>query len=239
MALSLSDYSALKEIQSLDNMIKKHLDAISSEESRKDNVLNLRAKRETEKVGFQEKTKENGALISCLEKELFDWEKKRRQAELNQERASDQKQAEALEKEINQITPRCEELEEKVLNLLEENECLDTQVAECDEFLKGSLKTLEQIDKEITEETQVERQQISNYEERITALLESIPQELRNAFKLAREKHRFNMPLARIVNRSCEKCRFQVDSQTLSLIDQAKTISHCDQCQRLLIPFDA
>lgn len=239
MALELKDFTTLKEIQSLDNMIAKHLDAIKSEESRKDHILGMRQKRETEKVGLLKKVEENSALINELEKELFDWEKKRQQAELNQDRAKDQKQVEALEKEINQLTPKCEDCEEKILNLLEENEEIKVKVDEADEFLKGSGETLNQISKEILDETKEERHQITNYEERIEALITEIPKELLEAFNRAQKKYRFKMPLARIVNRACEKCRFQVDSQTLSLVDQARTIAHCQQCERLLIPFDA
>lgn len=239
MALELKDFTALKEIQSLDNMIKKHLDAIKNEESRKDHVLELREKKESEKVGLLNKLDENRALISELEKELFDWEKKREQAETNQSKAFDQKQAEALAKEIGQITPKCEECEEKILSLLEENEGIEIKISEADQFLAGSLETLEEISNEIYEETVEERKQINNYESRVRVLLEEIPKDLHDEFLRVREKYRFNLPLARIVNKACEKCRFQVDSQTLSLVDQARLITRCHQCERLLIPFDA
>lgn len=239
MALELKDFTTLKEIQSLDNMISRHLDAIRNEESRKDHVLGLRQRRESEKVGFLQKIEENSALIGLREKELFDWEKKKQQAERNLLHATDQKQVEALEKEIKEFSPKCEACEEEILELLEENEVLEDSVNEADEFLNGSLKTLDDISLEILEETKEERRQISNYENRIELLLKDIPKELLDSFLIAREKYRFKMPLSRIVNRSCENCRFQVDSQTLSLVDQAKTISHCQQCERLLIPFDA
>jgi predicted nucleic acid-binding Zn-ribbon protein len=239
MPLELKDFTALKEIQSLDNFIKKHLDAIESEESRKDSINTMREKRKTEMVGLLENHKENTALINQYEKELFEWEKKRGQAEINQDRAKDQKQAEALEKEINQITPKCEELEERVLSLLEKNEEIDKLVKEAEVFLEGSLETLKEIDLEILEETKEERRHIENYEKRIEVLLENIPETLREAFHRARQKHRFRNPLARILNKACEKCRFEVDSQTKSQIDLAKAVIQCNQCERLLIPFDA
>ena len=239
MPLELKDFTALKEIQSIDNLVKKHLDAIESEESRKDSINNMRDKRKTEMVGLLESHKENTALISQLEKELFEWEKKRDQAVINQDRAKDQKQAEALEKEINQITPKCEELEEKVLSLLEKNEEIDNRVKEAEVFLEGSLDTLKEIDLEILEETTEERRHIENYEKRIKALLEEIPNGLREAFLRARKKHRFKNCISRIVNRACEKCRYEVDSQTISQVDQAKATVQCSQCERLLIPYDA
>ena len=153
MALELKDFTALKEIQSLDNLIKVHLDAIKSEESRKDSVLALRSKRETEMVGFSQAKTENTALMAQLEKELHEWEKKREQAVVNQERAKDQKQIEAIEKELLQVTSSCEELEEKILSLLEKNDELESLIEEAQTFLKGSLETLNEIDKEIDEET--------------------------------------------------------------------------------------
>lgn len=239
MALALKDFTALKEIQSLDNFIKKHLDAIASEESRKESIHKMRAKRESEKVGLLEKQKENTALISGLEKDLFDWEKKKEHANESLQRATDAKQLDALEKEISQAVPKCEELEETILNLLEENEDLDQSISEADTFLSGSLETLKNIDLEIQEETKEERRQILNYEERISYLLEELPSELLEVFNRARKKHRFNSSLARIINRACEKCRYEVDSQTLSQVDQAKVVIQCNQCERLLIPYDA
>lgn len=223
--MELKDFTNLKEVQSLDRMIKKHLDVIESEQSRKDHINGLRAKRETEKLGLFEKIRENTALISELESTLSSLEEKR--------------EKQFLVEEVDKISSEMDQVSEKIFELMEENEELEIEVADCKTFLEGSLKTLEEIEQQIKEETQGEQKQIDNYNQRISALLKEIPEELLKEFQKARKKYPFETYLVRIINRACEKCRFQQDSQSISLIDQARLVQCCPQCERLLIPFDS
>lgn len=223
--MNLSDFSTLKEIQSLDKMIKSHQDRIFAEESRKDHIHRLREKRETEKVGLYQILRENAALISNLEEELSVLEKK--------------KEDQFMVQEIERLTGEMDLVSEKIFNLMEENEELESKINDCKSFLEGSLETLKEIDSEIQEETANEQKEIINYQDRISSLLLQIPEELRRKFLKVRDKYQNNSPLSRIVNKACEKCRYEVDSQTMSLVDQAKIIQVCHQCDRLLIPFDA
>lgn len=223
--MELKDFTHLKEIQSLDNMISKHMEVITSEESRKDHINALRSKRETEKVGLFETFRENTALISELEAELSSLEEK--------------KESQFMVEEVEKISNQMDQISEKIFSLMEKNEEIEEGIKDCKTFLEGSLETLEEIDAEIKEETKEEQRHIDNYQKRIQALLEDIPEELKTAFLKARKKYPKMQPLARIVNRSCEKCKYEVDSQTLSLVDQAKVVQVCHQCERLLIPFDS
>ncbi|MCR9204527.1 MAG: hypothetical protein NXH75_08125 [Halobacteriovoraceae bacterium] len=223
--MELKDFTSLKEIQSLDRMIKKHLDVIDSEQSRKDHIKGLREKRETEKLGLFHKVRENTALISELEVKLSKLEEK--------------KESQIMVEEIEKISYEMDSTSEEIFSLMENNEELEKNISDCKTFLSGSLETLAEIDEEIKEETKDEQKEIDNYNKRIDALLEQIPQELKNAFIKARKKYPQNVYLSRIVDRACEKCRFQLDSQSISLIDQARLVQECHQCGRLLIPFDS
>lgn len=223
--MELKDFTSLKEIQSLDRMIKKHLDVIQSEQSRKDHIQGLREKRETEKLGLFQKTRENTALIAELDSKLSELEEK--------------KESQIMVEKIEKISGEMDATSEKIFSLMEENEELEEQINNCKTFLSGSLETLAEIDEEIKNETQDEQKEIDNYNRRINALLDQIPEELKKSFLKAREKFPHNVYLSRIVDRACEKCRFQLDSQSISLIDQARLVQRCHQCERLLIPFDS
>ncbi|MCF8059193.1 MAG: hypothetical protein K9K67_07850 [Bacteriovoracaceae bacterium] len=237
--MDIIQFSHLKEVQSLDKMIKKHLDIIQEQSARRDYIVKIRHTRETEKEGLLIESKDHTASINQFEKELFDWEKKLEKALEQLPMAKSEQQINALQKEQSMAEENVEHLQDKILSLLEEQEILESKIEECISFLKGSKLTLDTIDKEILEVTQVEQNEIDKYEIRIKALLEDVPDTLKLSFLKARKKHRFNQPLSRVMQGGCEKCRFILDKMTQSRIELLQTVEVCSQCERLLIPYNA
>lgn len=239
MPMDINHFSHLKEVQSLDKMIKKHLDAIEGESSRKAQILKLRLRRETEKESLLIELNENTALISEGEKSLFDWDKKLAKANEQLPLAVSEQQVVGLQKEKDLSEKNVEKLQDEVLSLLEVQEQIEVKIEECDSFLLGSASTLKKIEEEILEVTTVEQREIDNYESRIKALLEEVPEPLNSEFKKAWKKHRFKSPLSRVMEGGCERCRFLLDRTTQSRIELLQTIEICSQCERLLIPYNA
>ncbi len=238
-AMNIEAFSHLKEIQSLDNFIKKHLDAIKEEEGRLKDILALRERRSQELQSLTDLLEQYKKDTAHQEKELFDWEKKYQKAGEQLVLATNEKEISALEKEEKLSSEKIEEIQDEILDLLEKCEELEEKIAEAQEFLKGSLETVEEVKAEILDETKQERDAIEKYEKRIDALKSEIPNALWEGFSRAREKHRFNSSLARILNRACEKCRFQIDSLTANRVETATGVEQCSQCERLLIPLEA
>ncbi len=237
--MSIAAFSHLKEIQSLDNMIKKHLDAISAEEGRLEHINALRKRAQDEIENLTNLVSQKKVTTQNLEKELFDWENKLAKAEENLPYATNEKEVSALERDRSMSQENVDDLQEKVLTLLEEIEEHENLIREKEVFLSGSQETLDEINLEIEIETRQERQQITNYEARIEVLRQEVPGSLWQTFSEARKKHRFNLPLARIMNKACEKCRFIVDAQTASRVEAATGYELCTQCGRLLIPLES
>lgn len=237
--MSIETFSHLKEIQSLDNMIKTHLNAIEQEELRLSDITKIRERRTQEKQRLTETLESLGKESSAQEKELFVWEKRLEKANEQLPLAINEKEVSALEKERELAEGKVEEYQNSVLEKLEQMETIEDQIKDAEEFLKGSLETVQEIQEEIFKETKAEREKIENYERRINALKEMIPAAIWDVFARARQKHRFNSSLARIINNACEKCRFQVDSQTASRVELATSPEQCSQCERLLIPLES
>ncbi len=237
--MKLTDYSNLKEIHSLDNMIKVHLDKISEEESRIDFISQKRKQKDQE---LEDLILNKSALekeISDSEVKLFDLEKRFKNANDHLPLASSEKEVNALQNEINTLGPQIDLIQESSLEKLEEIEELEKLINQSQNFLKGSLETLEEIKNEIEEVRKVESVPIHQYENRITLLIEQTPKSLFNHFKIVRDKFRYKRPIVRIVNHACEFCHFRVDQMTLDRVESMQGIENCTQCGRLFIPLEA
>lgn len=239
MTINLQSYSLLREIQSLDVSIKKHMDRIEAEKLRLDQINRMRSTRTGEKEELLKSLEELSDTTAAKEKELFTLDSNLKQAKTNLSSAATNTQMEALEKQIRESSVQVDALEEEILNLLTNSEEIESAVNEHDEFLQGSLETLEVIKKEVNDIQKVEQLEIDKYHERIERVSQNIPENLFKSFQLARTKHRFNNPITKIKGNSCSMCRFILDSQTSSLVELFKTIEFCGQCERLIAPLEA
>lgn len=225
MQIELKSFSNLKEIQSIDRLIKQHREIIEKESMRKKHIVSLRNKREDEKRNLLERSIKNNASISSLEESLSTLEKKKNELYLTEDIQNHEKEMDSLS--------------DKIFALMEENEHIESNINDCKQFLTGSLDTLSEIEEEIRISNQEDEKKIDNYNKRIDALLEDTPHELKNSFKRARDKYPHQIYLTRIIDQACEHCRYQLDSESIKLIDQAKLVQTCHQCERLFVPYDA
>lgn len=238
MSIEKEHFTHLKEIQSLDNAIKKHLDVIKDEELRLDDLHKLRQKKQENLEALKKENDQITSLISLEEKNLFDWEKKLQKAQDTQPFAKNEKEVNALSEEESKSATQVEESQNKILEHLDKQDELNQKMIEIEEFLRGSLETLEEMKQEIFYDTEKERKEILNYEKRIESLLEEVPHQLLEAFQHVRKKYRFKRPLVRVMNGGCEHCKFVIDKMSAQQIEYAKFITTCNQCERLFIPYD-
>jgi len=237
--MKLTDYSNLKEVHSLDNMIKTHLDKINEEKGRIDFIQQKRKQKDQELLTNREEVNELEKRISAHEVLLFDLEKRLKNAEDHLPLATNEKEITALQNEINSISPQVNQLQDDCLSLLEKIEELECQITQSESFLAGSLTTLSEIKSEVEKVEMEELKSIHQYEERIKSLMEITDSNLVNAFLEIREKFRYKRPLVKIVNHSCDFCHFRVDQMTLSRVEACQSIETCSQCGRLLAPLEA
>jgi predicted nucleic acid-binding Zn-ribbon protein len=239
MAITLQDYSTLREVQSVDIYVKTHMDKIKSERQRTEQICRMRQNR-TEKVQESKGLlNEINLDISTIEKDLFSTETNLAQARANLASAASESQMKSLEKQIDEGQKKVDALEDQILSKLTETEAIETSIEEDKKFLEGSLETLREIESEVEKIVQEEEKQIDHYNTRIDNLLKDIPPALSNAFTQARNKHRFNNPITKIKGNACMMCRFILDSQTSSQVELFRSIEFCGQCERLVAPLEA
>ncbi len=237
--MKLTDYSNLKEIHSLDNMIKVHLDRIKEEEARIEFITNKRKQKDQELENHQNNKKILENEISDIEVTLFDFEKRVSSAQGHQSMAASEKEANALQNEIDSLSPKIDELQELTLDKLEEIEKIELEITQAQNFLKGSQETLQEITIEVQEVVKEQQIPIDQYSQRIDLLIEDIPKPLYIQFSKIREKFRYNRPLVRILNHACEFCHFRIDQMSLERVESLQGIECCGQCGRLFTPLEA
>lgn len=237
--MKLNDYSNLKEIHSLDNMIKVHLDKIKEEESRIDFIVQKRKQKDQDLKEFEDKEKSIQDELNQMEVKLFDLEKKLNTSKEHLPLASNQKEATALENTIMTLTPQVDQLQEESLEKLEELELLEEEKKKTEGFLKGSLNTLKEIEEEVSEIRKTENIPIGQYEKRIQLLLKDTQPHLVSTFLSIREKFRYKRPLVRVINNTCEFCHFHIDQMAQDRLETFQSIETCSQCSRLFIPLEA
>lgn len=237
--MKLQDYSALKEIHSLDLMIKGHLDRISEQEQRIESIHQKRSEKEKMKVALKEEILRFQEEITKEEKLLFDLENKLKKTLEHIPMANSEKEINALEKEKEKLSPEVELIQERIIEKLELIEEREDQIRKATTFLQGSLETLQSIESEVQEIKSEEERSLGHYQERIEALLEEIPRELKNSFLKVREKFKYQRPLVRIIKHSCEFCHFQLDQLALEAVESLQRIETCSQCERLFIPLES
>lgn len=239
MKLEKHHFSSLREVQSLDNSIKGHLDIIDDEKARIDHLDSLFKRRESEFLEWQELLSHKRTELKSLEKECHNWEEKFAKAKSQAAEAKNEKQVDALNNETKTSDAEVSRLQDLQLELLEELETLENNIEEFKTFKDGLDSTKAKVTEEVNQIVEKETLEINRYRERISALLEDIPDNLKRTFQQVRKKHRFKQPLVRVINKGCEKCKFTLDSSTCEQVETLKVIQTCNSCDRLFIPFDA
>jgi len=239
MKLDKHHFSSLREVQSLDNSIKGHLDIIESENARIAHLNSLFDRRETEFNEAQELLNSKRTELKSLERECHDWEEKVTKAKSQEGSAKNEKQVEALRNESETSDLEVSRLQDLQLELLEELETLEETIEEFKKFKSGFEITKAKIQGEVDQIIEKETIEINRYRERIKSLLEELPSNLKDTFQHVRKMHRFKQPLVRVINKGCEKCKFTLDSSSCDQVETLKVIQTCNSCHRLFIPFDS
>lgn len=237
--MSLDSFKSLMEVQSLDKKIGIHLDHIREHEKRVTFLNSNREKKNNEKDQLTSKLNDQSSDIACLEKDLFKFENEIERAKVHLLNASTNNQVLLLEKEISNLSPRAEKLEEEILQKMDDNEDIEKEIEKITTFIDGSKSTLTEIKQEVEKDCQKEALEISRYQDRIDLLLEPLDDKYKKPFIDLNKKFRFNSPLAMIVGGACSSCRFQVTGVQKEQVEQGRVLEFCAGCNRLLTPYNA
>ena len=232
----MENYRQLVEIQSLYNHIGKHEDQISSQNSRLSIVEKQRDKRREELEEFTFTTEVLNKTIKELERELFDKEKELKKTTEHLSMASNESQANGLQKELDFLSPKVDSLQESILEKMESIESIQEKILESKEFMSGSLTSLKELQTEVETENNKATKEIENYNTRITLLFEPLGDHVKKSFNSIFERSKDKKAIAFLKGRSCSSCRTEAPSMQVSEIESARSTEFCMGCGKILIP---
>ncbi|MFT6068516.1 MAG: putative nucleic acid-binding Zn-ribbon protein [Bacteriovoracaceae bacterium] len=237
--MAIEDFKHLIEAQSLEKTIKEHLDGISEQVNR---VLHIEKQREifsNETNLLTSELKEKTTIVASLENDLASAESKLEKTNEHIPLARNENEANALQTEVDTLTPRIELLQNQILGILEEIESLESTIKEKEEFLTGSAKSLKLISDEAEKEKSSHQEAIKSLEQRVSSLLEQAGENHRTAYLLSCQTHKFNNPLCFVSTGSCSVCRYTLNQMQANEIEKGIATESCPGCGRLLTPLSA
>ena len=236
--MSLDSFKSLMEVQSLDSKIGVHLHNIKEHRKRVTFLKSSSEKKTNEKDQLSKKLEDQISEIAKHEKDLFKIENELDKAKTHLSNATTNNHVELLEKEISNLGPKVEDLEEIILNIMDDNENIELEIHKLEKFLEGSASTISIIEEEVNADCEKENLEINRYQERIDLLLEALDDKYKKTFITLNNKFRFNSPLALIIGGACSSCRFQVTGLQKEQVEQGRVLEFCAGCSRLLTPYN-
>jgi predicted nucleic acid-binding Zn-ribbon protein len=230
----LPSFRHLIEIEALKTQNQNDLAGISSEKKRISDLDSLREKRQQRITSLEDEVKAMKLIDKQLEVESLEAKHKRTRLQL--EALSSEKEIKAMEHQLEVIAKELQEKEEHYFALLERSETIADEKKEAEEFLKGSLNTLEEIKKDVETESLKFQNQIENRNLRIHSLEDQMDKSLLKSYLEIEKKFTGKKAVAFLIDKKCSQCHMQVDSMFKTALEEGRSIETCPNCGRFLIP---
>jgi len=127
-------------------------------------------------------------------------------------------------------------IQEKGLELLEENESLEEDIKSAQTFLMGIDETIDEIYLEVFEEAKIKQVSQDAVIERIDQITQDLSEKFKNSYLKAKEQTPKTNPLSHIMQSRCQQCQFELPSNLISDVEDKFLIKTCVMCKRILIP---
>lgn len=225
--MSIEWFLKLKEIDSLTKMRLSEIKQKQDQENRLSKLLTTKNEKESESEDLKHK-------LLGVRNEIAHIESSIKQASEQRQRLMDIGGDEA---KIAKFADDIASWEEAGLLLLEQEEEVQTAIADTRVFLQGLEKSTLEIANEAEAAIKQHQGMIQQYEMRIQLLTEELPDQFQNLLKKIMSKNLAHGPFTRIEQGSCYFCRFKISRLDESQIDMQKELKTCPQCTRIFLPF--
>ena len=145
----------------------------------------------------------------------------------------------AFDNQIKLVKEEIEKLEMLYFEKLEKSEEFLLLIQENNEFVKGSVATLEDIKKEVKENISKEELIIENRKKRIDSLVELCHPSLKTLYLDLEKRFAPKAAVSFLIDRKCTACHMQVDSVLAHSLSEGRSLETCPSCSRLFIPDSA
>lgn len=222
------------EIEGLNKKIAQHIAEIASQEKR---IKDAEGKKLSAMMNIDQnnlrikelKLKELELTVSGLEKKLAHYQE---QMSL----VKNQKELDSLTHEINSTKSQLTIEETDFFNKIDLVTTLENEILDLNNFVKGINESIDEIKKEVEIEISKNKKEIDNFQLRINSLLDQLNPSDKKMYQELAVKFKSTSPTAFIIGKNCSLCRINIDAQTINLVDHAKSLEICPNCNRLLLP---
>lgn len=237
--MSAEDFKIACEINSLMQKKKTLLDEILSEKKRITFIQKNREERQTERDNLTESLKKLKTNMQQVENDIASFQITLTKDQTHLNSVSSNEQLKNLESSILHVKEKLESLEDKGLELLEGIESSEFQAKECEDFLKGSAETLNEIQIEVDIFTKSHQKKIEILNSRIDLLLDELPPSFKDRIERVFKRNIQISSFTRIISGACEFCKFSVTKADESNIEDKLQLKSCQSCGRIFIPQQA
>lgn len=230
----LDSFRHLIEIEALKKENQQNSLRISSENKR---ISDLEERRKKTLVLNENLTLEEKSLkLTESQNQIEDLQQRHSKLTSQLSLAVTEKEQIAFENQIKIVKDEVENLEILYFEKLEKSEEFLALIQENNEFMKGSVNTLEEIKKEVKENIAKEEVIIENRKKRIDSLTNLCHPSLKTLYLDLEKRFAPKAAVSFLIDRKCTACHMQVDSVLAHSLDEGRSLETCPSCSRLLIP---
>jgi len=230
----LESFRHLIEIEALKKQNQQNLAQIASENKRISDLDERRRKTALEIDHFL--IEDKSLKLSDTQQQIDVLQVRLNKLNSQLSMAVTEKEQIAFENQIKLVKNEIDLLETIYFNNLEKSESIQQQIKNAQEFLKGSLESLELIKNETLKNISIEQNIIDNRILRINSLDELLHPSMKSLYLELEKRMRPKRPVSFLVDKKCSECHMLVDSMLKNSLEEGRSIEICPSCSRILIP---
>ena len=230
----LESFRHLIEIEALKKQNQQNLLQIASENKRISDLTKRRRKTALEIDNFL--IEDKSLKLSDTQQQIDVLQVRLNKLNSQLALAVTEKEQIAFENQIKLVKNEIDLLETLYFNNLEKSEFIQQEIKNSQEFLKGSLETLELIKNETLKNISIEQNIIDNRILRIKSLDELLHPSMKSLYLELEKSMQPKRPVSFLVDKKCSECHMQVDSILKNSLEEGRSIEICPTCSRILIP---
>jgi len=234
--MSKESFKILIEINSLTINKEEFQLKIDAQLGRIQTVNSNREARINQKLSDKNLLKKTNSTLNLAENEISHLQLKLIKDKENLTLISTEQTLKNMEKQIADLEEKISNLEESGLEEIEKIEVLEEKISLADEFLEGSLESLNEIKAEVKVTNTENQASIDKLIKRIELLVQELPDDFSHRYFKTFESKIKGSVFARIKNEACEYCRSGLSKMEVQKIEDQLNLKTCQSCGRIFIP---
>jgi predicted nucleic acid-binding Zn-ribbon protein len=143
------------------------------------------------------------------------------------------KEYQSLLKEIDDIQAQNSKLEDQMLEILDQIDQFESQLAEKNRQFEAAEKRVAADKAEIEKVAAADRQKLAGLQENFKAVMETVTPDTLKVFQSVRSRVG-NLTIAKVENAVCAGCHMNIPPQMYNELQRFEALMYCPHCQRLI-----